>query len=415
LTAHCPLSRIRDLVPSSPIAMSRGGTIRLAAVSGAAVLLISWGPPAHASGGTGSGSGNACNPVAGGQVGATNPVAISANATVNCPMVSGPTGVPYGNSQSRGSVSRGTPAQPCQYLVERPTKVQVTGPNSALQMDADYTGTKYGGFSYPSYMALYPVQVAAKYNVFTPYLFTGKYDANGQCTVPVGGNIAPGWQLGCPNPIPFYNIVVAGNLCNTEYPNAVVRPGGMNPGAVVPYLDRANLLQYINIGKVSSMPDNPNKGLVNIGTCFFIDGANFTVPGGGPPQPVLQPITYEMSVSEPVNDGTGRFVFYVFRITVALQGIDWDFGDHDPTYTTQLPAPCTNGAHDIAVSHTYTRYGDYQVQVIEHYGATVDEYWSDADGEHHRGLGNLLAVPPQQLPGYPKSILQEVGVPTTNG
>jgi hypothetical protein len=392
--------------------MSGGGTVRLAAVFGLAALLISSGPSAYASGGTGSGSGNACTPIGGGQIGATSPVPIAANATVNCPMVSGPTGVPYGNSQSRGSVSRGTPGQPCQYLVERPTKVQVTGPNSALQMDSDYTGTKYGGFSYPSYMALYPVQVAAKYNVFTPYLFTGKYDANGQCTVPVGGNIAPGWQLGCPNPIPFYNIVVAGNLCNTQYPNAVVRPGGMNPGAVVPYLDQANLLQYINIGNLSSLP--ANKGLVNIGTCFFINGANFTVPGGGPPQPVLQPITYEMSVSEPVNDGTGRYVFYIFRIHVALMQVDWHFedGPNGSKVDQTLPGPCTNVPYDIAASHTYTRYGDYQVTVTEHYGVTVDEYWSDANGEFHLALGNLLGPVDRTLGPYPKSVLQEVGVPT---
>src|SRR5262245_570803 len=380
--------------------MRRGGPVRIVALSGVVVLLVTSGPPALASGGTGPGSGNGCNEVAGGRIGATTPVPIAANVTVDCPMVSGPTGVPYGNSQSRGAVSRGTPGQPCQYLVERPTKVQVTGPNSALQMDADYTGTRYGSFSYPPYMALYPVQVAANYDVFTPYLFTGKYDANGQCTVPVGGTIVPGWQLGCPNPIPFYNIVVAGNLCNTEYSHAVRRPGGLPPVTIVPYLNAANLLQYINVGTLSSLPDNPNKGVVNTGTCFLVTGASFTVPGG-PPQPVQQPITYEMSVSEPVNDGTGRYVFYVFRIHVALQSLDWKFGDRSSAVDQKTPDPCQRPPDIIVASHTYIRYGDYQVTVTEHYGVTVDEYWSDADGPHHQPLGNLLGPVDRTLGPYP--------------
>jgi hypothetical protein len=397
--------------------MSRGG-IRLAATSGVAVLLIVWAPPAHASGAPGSGAPNNCTPILGGQVGPpTNPTVVAADAVVNCPLVSGPTGVPYGNSQSRGTVSRGTPGQPCRYVIEQPTKVKVTGPDTAVQMDPDNTGTKYGSFSYPQYMAMYPVQVAAKNNIYMPYLFTGKYDANGLCTVPVGGDIAgsPGWQLGCPDPVPFYNIVVAGNLCNTFTPNAVTRPGGLvNPGVIVPFLNVGNIKQYINQGTMSSLPKNPDRGLVNIGTCFFVTGATFTVPGG-PPQTVQRPVTYEMSVSEPVNDGTGRYVFYLFRIQISLLQPEWHFenGPNASTVDGQLPGPCQNVPNDIAASHTYTRYGDYQVTLIEHFGLRLDEYWSDADGEHHIQVNNVLpAYVPTPLPVYPKSVLQEVGVPT---
>jgi len=332
-------------------------------------------------------------------------------------MVSGPTGVPYGLSQPKGSPSGGgTPGQPCQYVIEQPVKVQVTGPDTAIELDPGYTGNYSGGFSYPSYMSLYPVMVASKYNVFMPYLYTGKYDANGQCTVPVGGKIAPGWQLGCPNPYPFYNIVVAGNLCSTQYPNAVARPGGMDRGTIANALGATNLLQWINIGTLSSLPDNSNAGLVNIGTCFFVTGANFTVPGG-PPQSVQQPVYYEMSLSEAVNDGTGRYVFYVFRIKVALLAVDWNFGDGSSQVDPQLPAPCTGIPYDIAASHTYTRYGTFPVSVTEHYGATVDEYWSDADppGEHHLTLNNIFGPIDRTLGPYAKPVLQEVGVPTTNG
>jgi hypothetical protein len=265
-------------------------------------------------------------------------------------------------------------------------------------------------------MEMYPVQMAAKYNIYTPYLFTGKYDANGLCTVPVGGDIqgAPGWQLGCPDPFAFYNVVVAGNLCNNFYQNAVVRQNGLpNPGQIVPFLNVGNIKQFINQGTMSSLPDNPNRGLVNIGTCFFVAGATFTVPGG-PPQTVQRPVTYEMSVSEPVNDGTGRYVFYLFRIQISLQQLEWHFedGPNASTVDPQLPAPCANVPADIAVSHTYTRYGDYQVTLVEHFGLRVDEYWSDADGAHHTQVNGVLpADVPINLPVYQKSILQEVGVP----
>jgi len=399
-----------NLVRSTPIAMKRGGIARLALVlATAAVLVIASAPPAFASG-AGGATGSPCTPTAGGSVGATNPVPIAANASVSCPMVSGPTGTPYGPGQSRGSPPGGPPGQPCQYVVEQPSKVQVTGPNSAVQMDADYTGTRYGSFSYPSYMALYPVQVAAKYDVFTPYLFTGKYDANGRCTVPVGGNIAPGWQLGCPNPYAFYNIVIAGNLCSTQYPNAVARPNGLNPGAIIPFLNQANLLQFINLGKLSSLPNNPNAGLVNIGTCYFIVGATFTTPGG-PPQSVQKPATYEMTISEPVNDGTGRYVWYVFRIQVAFQGPTWDFGDNSTVEDPQLPGPCTGVTADVAVSHTYSRYGTFQVSVTEHYVVTVDEYWSDSNTQYHLTLNNLIPPINRTLGPYTKTVLQEVGIP----
>src|SRR5205814_475527 len=137
--------------------MSGGGPIRLAAAFGMALLLVGEAPSAFASGTPNSGAPNDCTQTLGGQVGPpTGPTVVQANAVVYCPMVSGPAGVPYGTSQSRGTVSRGTPGQPCRYVVEQPSKVKVTGPDSSVQMDADQTGTRYGEFSYPQGMGMYP-------------------------------------------------------------------------------------------------------------------------------------------------------------------------------------------------------------------------------------------------------------------
>jgi hypothetical protein len=395
----------------------RGAVVsRLAALLGCAVVVAASPPSASASGVPGSGNGSPCTPVVTGQVHATTPTRVDEHAAVSCPMVSGPANTPYGApKKANPTAGGGTPGQPCRYVVEQPIRVVTTADGKATQLDPNYDGTHYGTFTYPSFMPLYPVQMAAKYNSYVPYLFTGKYDAAGSCTVPVGGRqgYPPGWNLGCPDPDPFGNFVVVGNVCQREYPNAVARPGGIDRNLLAPYLAIADLVQFIGPGTLSSMPDNPAKGLVQIGTCFFIRGAVFQ-GAGAPPQPVDKPATYEMSIPEPVNDGTGRFVFYVIRIQLAYQGAVWNFGDGSSAVDATPPQDCVSATQpgDILASHTYTRYGDYHVTVAEQYAATVDEFWSDADGERHVTLNGVVPpIPPRVLGPYDKGIVQAEGVP----
>lgn len=386
--------------------MRRKVTTRFAALVGGTLLFAALTPAAHASGVPGSGNGAGCNPTVGGHVGATTPVPVSESAVVNCPVVSGPPGQPYG-APSNLQGPRLTPGQGCSYVVYRPIKIEVTADGKVYEHDPANDGSSYGSIGYPEDLKMIPVGTAENSNIYLPTRFNGRADANGNCTIP-----DPGWRLGCPDPQPFTNFVVAGNICWFTTPNAVNAPG-INPPTLLRFLDQAALVQFINVGAMSSLPDNPNAGLVNIGTCFFVTGATFQ--GFGNTLPIGQPATFEMSVSQPVGDGTNRFIFYVFRITIAFQGADWNFGDGDSTTDAGLPGPCQGVQADIAVSHTYRRYGTFPVTITEHFGVTVDEFWADAGGQHGPiRLNGLIPPIDRVLTVYNKPVIQEEGVPVGN-
>jgi hypothetical protein len=366
------------------------------------LLSVVCAPAALASGGPGPANGNNCQPVVGGQVGATTPVPISESATLSCPLASGPTGVPAGPAgPTKGPFQQG---QSCWYVINQPVKIQVTSGGGVNELDPNATGTQYATLGYPHDLAIVPVTTAESDNIYMPYLFKGTADANGFCTVNVTS------QLGCPNPDRFTNFVVVGNICWFTTPNPAVG-GGLTPGQVTPFLDQASLLQFIHVGTMSSLPDNPNAGLVNIGTCFFVTGASFQGLGGAP-QPISQPAFFTMSVSQPVNDGTGRFIFYIFRIEVAFTGVGWDFGDGSTVPDPSLPPSCQGVTADLAASHTYLKYGTFQVSITEHYDVTVQEFWEDANGPNGPITLTGLVPPITRVLGpYTKQVIQEEGVP----
>ena len=365
-------------------------------------------PGVQASGGPGGANGANCNPVVGGQVGATTPVPIAESAAVNCPFASGPTGVPTGPSGSRGGPGPFQPGQPCSYVIYQPVKIQVGGGGSVTEFDPNPNGSLGPGLGYPPYLAPVPIVEQESSDIYMPYKFSGTADAGGNCTV----NVKP--TLGCPDPVPFTNFVVVGNICWQTFPHAAVGTG-INPGRVAQFIDAANLLQFINIGTISSLPNDPNPSLVNIGTCFFLNGAAFTALGGGP-QPITTPAFYEMSVSQPLNDGTGRLIFYVFRIELSFTGADWDFGDHSSTLDSNLPPACATVPAEIAVSHTYRAYGTFQVSITEHFDVTVDEFWEDANGNNPPiRLTGIIPPITRILGPYTKTVIQEEGVPVGGG
>ncbi|HXM54163.1 MAG TPA: hypothetical protein VOB72_02150 [Candidatus Dormibacteraeota bacterium] len=370
---------------------------------GGLLLTAALTPSAQASGGPGGGNGAGCNPTVGGHVGATSPVPVSESATVNCPLVSGAPGVPYG-PPSNLSGPKLTPGQGCSYVVYRPIKVEVTSDGNVIEHDPSNDGSQYGSLTYPGDLKLIPVTTAQSNNIYLPTRFNGKADASGNCTIP-----DPGWALGCPDPVMFTNFVVAGNVCWFTTPNAVNAPPLPAP-TLLRFLDQAQLLQFIHIGSFSSLPDNPNAGLVNIGTCYFVNGAAFQAAGAL--QPIQQPVTLEMSVSQPVNDGTGRFIFYVFRITIAYTGATWDFDDGSTTPDATLPDACQAVQADIKVSHTYRKYGTFNVTITENFAVTVNEFWSDSAGQHGP-VPVAGAFPPiaRILGPYQKVVIQEEGVP----
>jgi hypothetical protein len=384
--------------------MRRRGWATIAAVCGSLLLTAASTPGAAATGGPGGANGNNCHPVVGGQVGATTPVPVQENATVNCPFESGPPGAPTGPPGPLPGPYQ--PGQNCSYVIYQPIKIVVGSGQTVTEMDPNANGSQYTPIGYPPELAPVPVMTQESDDIYMPYRFTGKADANGNCTKNITSH------LGCPNPVPFTNFVVAGNVCWKTVPHpGVGQP--VPPGQPIPYLDAAHLLQFIGLGTMSSLPDNPGPSLVNIGTCFFLNGATFQALGGAP-QPVTTPAFYMMNVAQPLNDGTGRFIFYVFRIELAFTGLDWDFGDGSTTPDLTLPAPCTGVPAQFAVSHTYSRYGTFQVSITEHYDVTVQEFWEDANGDN--GPITLTGIVPpiaRVLGPYTKTVLQEEGVPVS--
>lgn len=386
--------------------MRRRGRATFAAAFGSLVLMAASTPGVHASGGPGGGNGDNCKPVVGGQVGATTPVPISESAKVICPFASGPTGTPTGPSGPRPGPFQ--PGQNCWYVTYQPVKIQVGAGGSVTEFDPNANGALGPGLGYPPDLAPVPIVEQENNDIYMPFRFSGKADANGNCTVNVTS------QLGCPNPVPFTNFVVAGNICWQTFPHPAVG-GGIPPGQIVPFIDAANLLQFIGVGTISSLPADPNPGLVNIGTCFFLNGATFTALGGGP-QPITTPAFYTMSVSQPVNDGTGRLIFYVFRIELAFTGLTWDFGDGSTTPDPTPPGPCTTVPAELRASHTYHAYGTFPVTITEHYDVTVEEFWEDANGANPPIVLNGLIPPITRVLGpFPKTVIQEEGVPVGGG
>jgi hypothetical protein len=383
-------------------AMRRRGWATIAAVSGSLLLTATSTLGANATGGPVPPNGANCNPVVGGQVGVTAPVPVSESATVNCPFESGPPGVPTGPSGPLPGPYQ--PGQTCSYVIYQPIKIVVGGGQSVTEMDPNFNGAQYTPIGYPPELAPVPIVTQESSDIYMPYLFSGKADAGGNCTK----NITH--TLGCPNPVPFTNFVVAGNVCWKTFPHpGVGQP--LPPGQTIPYLDAASLLQFIGLGTMSSMPDNPGPSLVNIGTCFFLNGATFQALGAGV-QPVTRPAFYSMSVAQPLNDGTGRFIFYVFRIELAFTGLDWNFGDGSSTADSALPPECAGVPAQFAVSHTYQRYGTFQVSITEHYDVTVQEFWHDANGPHGPILLTGIVPPITRVLGpYTKTVLQEEGIP----
>src|SRR5215472_9811140 len=103
--------------------MRRRGWATIAAVCGSLLLVAASTPEAGASGGPGGANGNNCHPVVGGQAGATTPVPVQENATVNCPFESGPPGVPTGPPGPQPGPYQ--PGQNCSYVIYQPIKIVV--------------------------------------------------------------------------------------------------------------------------------------------------------------------------------------------------------------------------------------------------------------------------------------------------
>ena len=246
---------------------------------------------------------------------------------------------------------------------------------------------------------------------WVPYTLRGKIDASRNC-VPKDPND------------PIASFTSDCNFATAPFPACLVRsddgpvdggglPLGAIPGGLAGLI--AQMEQRIVPGHISSMPAQPAPGLVNTGTCFFVDGVN--IAG----EDAVQGATFEVAVLGP-PDASRRQIYYVFRLQMHLDGITWNFGDGSTEVDPQLPEPCRGRAstpQTLAFSHTYRRYSDapgFPVSASESFVIDATEYWVDARATHGpQNAGRLTAT---ALPGgqpFVKTIVQEEGVPIGGG
>src|SRR5262249_31037563 len=190
-------------------------------------------------------------------------------------------------------------------------------------------------------------------------------------------------QLGEPAPNP--------DPCVLPQPHVIV-PAMSPPPPVGPYV--AGVLRDLQAraGTVRSLP-SPN-GLVNLPTCFWVDDI------GVPAERDLR-----MVLPGP-PDGSGRRVYYTYLIRIFFPGIDWDFDDPFGNGQVQPHPAC--GQHPQLTAHSYRMISEkrsadglYHVTATEKYQVTVDLYWDDTYGAHHRAVDPGVPMPITVSPPQP--------------
>jgi len=305
-----------------------------------------------------------------------------AGATINCgrPGNTAPYGAGGAFTQS-SPVADGTP---CTILYNAPVKFQnfpryihatwssPVGIGGAANLDPNSSGDVVSAAG----------ATAATNDVFAVYSQTGTFQT-GQCQP--SGAWADFCQLGAPGPNP--------DPCILIQPH-VITPATSPPPPIGPYI--ANVIRDLKTapGTVHSLP-SPN-GLVNLPTCFWIDDMavpaerdlNLVLPG--PP------------------DGSGRRIFYTYLIRVFFAGVDWNFDD--PYGNDQVQPHPACGQHPQLTAHSYQMIsekrspdGFYHIAATEKYQVTVDLYWDDTYGPHHRSVDPGIPLPIAVQPPQPYS------------
>jgi hypothetical protein len=303
-----------------------------------------------------------------------------AGSAVNCARPGNTT--PYGANSaftSSGAVQDGTPCQILYYapvtFQNLPTVIHAVwtspvGNQGSANIDPNSAGDVVSAAG----------TTAATNDVFAVYSRTGLFQG-GQCQ-PDGA-----WldfcQLGAPGPNP--------DPCILAQPH-VITPVQSPPPSVAPYIAGVVRDLRTSAGTVHSLP-SPN-GLVNLPTCFWIDDMGV-------------PAERDLSLVLPgPPDGSGRRIFYTYLIRVFFAGVDWTFDDPFGDGQVQPNPAC--GQHPQLTAHSYPMIsekwssdGFYHVSASEKYQVTVDLYWDDTYGPHHRAVDPGVPLPITVSPPQP--------------
>jgi hypothetical protein len=378
-------------------------------------------PAAAAGGGGGQSAGCPQTQIISVSVQYNTPRAAVSGQAATCYYSSGEPGQQFGTQTTRSDRVLPQAGTQCWRVVYERNTYVVNGNGSITE----FSSSPYGGpgsyqvpTGFGNFLGVMYLGMAAKFNVYTPFVGNGKYDNQGNCVVPpvsIQQGTAQGWEAGCtpPGPAglgldPLVNLTgLSSQLCVHTDNNPVVGAAT----AVAPQLvaDLRNVRGLVDPGKIISMPQAA--GLVNTRTCFWV------LPPANPAMNAFHDATYDIVIPGP-PDGNNRVVFYTFRITVTAPTITWQFNDGSTKDDGQAGTPCAGKYPQAVVSagHIYMKYntGGYQVTVQENYGMTIDEYWWDTGPHGPIPLDPVaLGVPPINLVAgpYVQPVLQEMGVP----
>lgn len=378
-----------------------------------AALLLGMAP-----GGPGGGQSSGCSPGVSVDVSAAStpghPRRVATGAGVTCPTPEASGGGIFGGGNAQRQMPPpGVPGQDCTGTVIEPTELSLT-PGGQMQVfwpDPSFQGT---GSDTPEpqdlgrvLSGIAPKQFfmqAGTTDYFLPFRLDGKWDASGRNCVPKD----PAHPQDSFSPICTGATVNIG--CLIAQPHGIA-PGPLGIGALNGIDLRGQMLQLVHPGQITSLPAQPNPALVNAPTCFFVNGAD--IDG----QDVNQPATFELVLLSGA-DASNRQVYYVFRVELALQGVEWQFGDNSGQ-TEPLPPPCVGVSNaPLQFAHRYLRYSQpegFEVRATETFTIHVTEYWYDSAGTPHAplDLGDLqpIQIQPGPAPVFRKVVVQEEGVP----
>lgn len=350
---------------------------------------------------------------------------VSGGDTLQCPAPINAPGGTFGPHDPRSvNAPPPTPGTPCHFELQSPVPLRFGGgyqgditnpagdPPDVTWNDPGYQDLLALPGSNPEQRIDAFFQDAGTSDYYTPWVYDGKWDANGKCVNP-GHTWTSPCRIGGTGTFPE---------CLVAQPRVVTGPPpplGLL-GENLPALVNGRFTG----GAISSLPEAPaNAGLTNLVTCFYVGG--MTVDGG--PADPNQDVFFAKTVIGGADVDEGRHIVYVFRIHVMYRQTVWDFGDGSPPVT--LPPAGADGAttpacanHSVpdqqfSIEHTYVKYstgGGFPVTVHHFYGVDVDEFWFDSAGSHHVTIPD--AVPPVDVPSNPQPffrmpILQEEGVP----
>jgi len=230
------------------------------------------------------------------------------------------------------------------------------------------------------------------YDMYVRYGRHGTYQ-NGQCQ-----GDGP-WLDSC---VPFQRPSPQRVPCLIREPH-VITPATSPPPSITPYVRRVVGDLVARPGSIHSLP--APKGLVNLPTCFWLEG--LAVPRERDSTLVLPG----------APDSTGRRIYYTFLIRVFFAGVDWDFDDPFGDGQTAPDPAC--GQHPQLTAHSYQMIsekassdGRYHVRATEKYQVTVDLYWDDSYGSHRRTVDPGIPLPiTATTPEYDQYVGQVEAIP----